>query len=559
MGDKMKTTLKLGWIAVIFVTLLSGVCACAPKEASGFYYSVTVKVKDRDEPIKDATVTILVDGLAPLTRKTDSSGFVMIWVPVSHVGKAADLSVEKTGFTSEHYYRNLYEGVLPQQIELVPTTLPPTFTPTATLPVVDTATPTPTPEPGSPTDTVTPTHTPEPDSPTSTATATPTPTATNTATLTPTLTPTRDPDALTAVATQWASIYCRPEAKDEYELGTVAPDAVVDVLGRSEYGNWLYVRNAEGVEGFADGKRFNWTGDFNALPTPGWPACPVPGDTSTTPQDTVTPATGRIAFASNRYGNYDIFSMNADGSGVKRLTFTSANDRHPSWSPDRSRLVFAREIGTGNFDIYVMNADGSGQTPIVQHTTNDMWPAWSPTGEWIAFQSNRSGGYDLYLIRPDGSDLHAVVAYSGAHDEHPTWFADGQRVAFQSNRGEGYWQIYSVNLGGGAETHHVASGDNHQEPTRLQVADRFVFVSDRTGNLELYHSLGNNRHQFTDAPSEERSPCWSPDGQTIAFVSNKSGKYDIYLVSFADVLSNGSNAVWTQLTQNQGNNEDPNW
>ncbi len=132
--------LKLGWIAVIFAVFLSGAAACVPTLAQtstptqegGFYYSVTVKVKDRDEPIKDATVTILVDGLAPLTRKTDSSGFVMIWVPVSHVGKAADLSVEKTGFASENYYRNLYTGVLPQQVELMPTTLPPTSTPTAT-------------------------------------------------------------------------------------------------------------------------------------------------------------------------------------------------------------------------------------------------------------------------------------------------------------------------------------------------------------------------------------------------------------------------------------------
>ncbi|MBN1935852.1 MAG: PD40 domain-containing protein [Anaerolineae bacterium] len=455
------------------------------------------------------------------------------------------------------------KDALPERIEIEPigSYVEPTCTPTPT----STETPVFTPTPTIAEETV-PTHTPKPDSPTSTATETPTstltptPIPTATPTATPTPTPTRDPDALTAVATQWASIYCRPEAKTGYELGKVEPNDVVDVLGRSEYGNWLYVRNAAGVEGFADGKRFDWDGDFEALPTPGWPACPTPsGSPTPTPTGTVVAATGRIVFTSNRYGNYDIFSMNADGGGVQRLTSTSANDRHPSWSPGGSQIVFAREIGTGNFDIYVMNADGSGQTRIVQHTANDMWPAWSPSGEWIAFQSNRNGDYDLYLVKPDGSDLRAIVRYAGAHDEHPSWFADGQRVAFQSNRGGGYWQIYSVNLGGGDEMHHAASGDNQQEPARSPVADRFVFVSNHTGNLELYHSLGNSRTQLTDAATEDRSPCWSPDGQTIAFVSNKGGKYDIYIVSFADVLNSGSRAVWTQLTENQGNNEDPDW
>ena len=90
----------------------------------------------------------------------------------------------------------------------------------------------------------------------------------------------------------------------------------------------------------------------------------------------------RIAFDSQRDGNREIYVMDADGSGVARLTHNGDDDLTPSWSPDGRRIAFASG-GRARLDIYVMNADGSGATRL---TDNDGGtPAWSPDGRRIAF------------------------------------------------------------------------------------------------------------------------------------------------------------------------------
>ena len=89
--------------------------------------------------------------------------------------------------------------------------------------------------------------------------------------------------------------------------------------------------------------------------------------------------------------------MNADGSGARRLTFNETWDNRPAWSPDGSRIIFMRFTGRADvpevrhWDIWVMNADGSGQRALTGTTDWDHDPAWSPDGRTIAF--SRSGAY----------------------------------------------------------------------------------------------------------------------------------------------------------------------
>ena len=271
--------------------------------------------------------------------------------------------------------------------------------------------------------------------------------------------------------------------------------------------------------------------------------------------------TGKIAFVSDRDGDAEIFSMDENGNNLRQLTYNTVGDRHPSWSPDGTHIVFTRD-GHGAYpDIYVMNADGSDQCPLVAHHASDMWPAWSLRGdEWIAFQTNRNGNWDIYLVRSDGTDLRQLTTHP-ADDEVPAWSVDGRRVFFQSARGR-VTQIYSIDITTGEPAeHHVASGFRYQFPRPSPQDGRLAFGSpDQDGNPEIYIEVDGQAWRVTDAGSEEKTPIWSPDGQKIAFVSTRDGPFNIYVVLLDEVLSIGAKrSTWNDLVTGPGNNEDPAW
>ena len=106
--------------------------------------------------------------------------------------------------------------------------------------------------------------------------------------------------------------------------------------------------------------------------------------------------------------------MNADGSGLRRLTRNPASDSAPAWSPDGRKIAFVSNRD-GTYEVYVMNADGSEQHALAARTVGgrgpyigevaapDDAPAWSPDGRKIAFVSDRDGTYEVYLMNADGS------------------------------------------------------------------------------------------------------------------------------------------------------------
>jgi len=108
-----------------------------------------------------------------------------------------------------------------------------------------------------------------------------------------------------------------------------------------------------------------------------------------------------VAFVSYRDGNYEIYSMNADGSNQTRLTNNTAGDTSPSWSPDGSRIAF-QSIRDGNYEIYAMNADGYQQTRLTNNAALEAFPSWSPDGTKITFNTSRDGNNEIYVMSADG-------------------------------------------------------------------------------------------------------------------------------------------------------------
>ena len=111
----------------------------------------------------------------------------------------------------------------------------------------------------------------------------------------------------------------------------------------------------------------------------------------------------KIAFASERDGNQEIYVMDANGANTRRLTFNSTDDYSPAWSPDGRKIAFSSERD-GNVEIYVMDTDGANPRRLTSNSENDYRPAWSPDGQEIAFMSYRDGNQEIYVMDTDGAN-----------------------------------------------------------------------------------------------------------------------------------------------------------
>jgi TolB protein len=120
---------------------------------------------------------------------------------------------------------------------------------------------------------------------------------------------------------------------------------------------------------------------------------------------------------SNRDGNYEIYTMAADGSGQTRLTRTPEHEIFPAWSPDGRQIVYSRKFrAEGRMEgmIRVMNVDGTLDHEITGVATRDENGLWSPDGRLVIFQSVRDGNFEVYQVNADGS--HPVRL-----TDHPAW------------------------------------------------------------------------------------------------------------------------------------------
>ena len=129
---------------------------------------------------------------------------------------------------------------------------------------------------------------------------------------------------------------------------------------------------------------------------------------------------GKIAFHTDRDGNYEIYVMAVDGTGATNLSNNPGFDQNPSWAPNGTRLAFDSTRDGGKAELYLMGADGSLPVRLTQNEALDKWPDWSPDGARIAFQSDRDGDPELYTMGAAGGAATRVTDFPG-EDSEPSW------------------------------------------------------------------------------------------------------------------------------------------
>jgi TolB protein len=197
---------------------------------------------------------------------------------------------------------------------------------------------------------------------------------------------------------------------------------------------------------------------------------------------------------------FDLYRMNADGTGPKNLTGQPANHFHLSLSPDGRRVAFASNRD-GGCDIWALETHGADPVRLTREGCN-AWPRWSPDGSLVAFSSNREGrqmGHtsglgDVYVMTADGSDPRNVSHSLGDDLGFNVWvlgWSPGGEVVFVTDGPHG----------GGV--------------------DRRVYLvnEDDTGLRPLFDRVGDH------------SPAWSPDGSNIVFLSERDGRPRLYLMN----------------------------
>jgi TolB protein len=259
-----------------------------------------------------------------------------------------------------------------------------------------------------------------------------------------------------------------------------------------------------------DGKRADGTPmkELYLMDYDGYGQRRITGHRSLTLSPDWAPNGSGLAYVSYFEGNAALYWVERASGDKRSILGQGRMTLSPSFSPDGRRVAYSQSVD-GNFEIFIANRDGSGAKQITHSGAIDTNPAWSPSGRNIAFTSDRGGSPQLYVMDVDGGNLRRITL-QGRYNDGASWHPDGERIAFAHRSDDGR---------------------------------RFDIAVVDLATLEL--------RRLTSAPGSHEAPSFSPDGRFIAFESDRAGGRQVFLMT-------AQGAVIKQLTSS-GSNYAPSW
>ena len=271
--------------------------------------------------------------------------------------------------------------------------------------------------------------------------------------------------------------------------------------------------------------------------------------------------TGVLSFLTTRDGNFEVYTMTADGKNVTNLTNNKSLDFWSSWSPDGNYILFYSNRD-GNNEIYRMDADGRNQVNISNHPSNDYLPCWSPDGKQVLFTSDRDNkNREIYVMNIDGSNLTRLTN-NDLFEEVPTWSRDGEKILFTRQLIE---MVDTLKTTNGEIFIMDKNGTNEKQLTFKKGYDSGAKFSpdgkqiafygpteDKNYELYIMNADGTIVTNLTNDILEDYSPDWSPDGKWIAYSSGTPKQYDVWVINIMTKKK-------LRLTTEPKRNETPVW
>jgi TolB protein len=206
-----------------------------------------------------------------------------------------------------------------------------------------------------------------------------------------------------------------------------------------------------------------------------------------------------------------VLAMLTAGRGRETLLESQSMVFPGSFSPDGTKVAFS-STHDGNAEIYVVNADGTGLKRLTDHPEIDVSPTWSPTGRELAFTSNRTGGPQIYTIDTEGLNL-TRLSRVGSYNAEPAWSPsrDFSEIAYASRIEGAVFDIVVHDL----LTHQVRQLTSqrglNESPSWSPNGRHLVFTSTRSGESQLY-TVNRDGSNLRPIPLEGKNttPNWGP-------------------------------------------------
>jgi Tol biopolymer transport system component/serine/threonine protein kinase len=243
---------------------------------------------------------------------------------------------------------------------------------------------------------------------------------------------------------------------------------------------------------------------------------------------------------------WSIFLLSVETGEKRQLTTPPvqyAGDLLVAFSPDGQRLAFLRRVEAGVSDIYLVPVAGGDPAPVTTDSLTIRGLDWTSDGERLVFSSERAGGYaTLWTIPADGGAPPVPVAGTGENVAELSVSLQGSRLVYaQLSADTNLWRAEIPNSAAkGPQKNNppakfISSNRMEEDPQYSSNGQRIAFSSNRSGGFEIWiaRSDGQNSVQLTNFHSSAvtGSPSWSPDGRLIAFDSRAEGNADIYVIN----------------------------